>query len=224
MARDGPVEAPSATLTEKAKAKLRAPPPKEFRWLKLLGGKGSAKPAKPAPAVAAKPIQPVQPVLGSQAYGYDQKHAWLPLLESSHPATAVLTGSERIPKYCMDARLLALDLDELQLPPVSVPLYIGNSRRVSNIGACAFEPYLHPPFIQYSSPSLWPHPIALTHRAPNRISTYFSRADGATPLKIWYAIVGTPDWPTVDVARNAHHRLFSNALYPHTAFQLPSPT
>ncbi|KAJ3510028.1 hypothetical protein NMY22_g16100 [Coprinellus aureogranulatus] len=87
VARDGPVEAPSATLSEKAKAKLRAPPPKEFRWLKLLGGKGSAKPAKPAPAVAAKPIQPVQPVLGLQAYGFDQKHAWLPLLESSHPAT-----------------------------------------------------------------------------------------------------------------------------------------
>lgn len=90
-ARDGPVEADCTTPTEKAKAKLRAPQPKEFRWLKLLGGKSAAKPAKPLP-VAQQVQHKSQVASGAVKSGQlspkDCKQpVWLPLLESSHPAT-----------------------------------------------------------------------------------------------------------------------------------------
>ncbi|TEB36055.1 hypothetical protein FA13DRAFT_1706357 [Coprinellus micaceus] len=91
-ARDGPVEA--TTPTEKAKAKLRAPQPKEFRWLKLLGGKGAAKPVKPAPVAhpvrqksqATSGVVKTSESVGQVSCGGDGQPGWLPLLESSHPA------------------------------------------------------------------------------------------------------------------------------------------
>lgn len=87
-ARDGPAEAGSMTPTEGRKAKLRAPPPKEFRWLKLLGNKGVGKPAKPVPVVS--PLGSLRTAGVVQTNGSVKQissgGAWLPLLESSHPA------------------------------------------------------------------------------------------------------------------------------------------